>query len=120
MRLPVALGARDAAKAVVGVHGVGGLVGTLALAVFGAPVFGGFMTEPVVRQLGIQTAASLGLGLYTAAASYACLKATSAVTGGLRVPEEAETAPEGLDGFCFDEHVYTLEEGERPRAKHVE
>merc|ERR1712078_918527 len=31
---------------VVGVHGVGGLVGTLALAVFGAPLFRGFMKPP--------------------------------------------------------------------------
>jgi len=104
---------------VVGVHGVGGLVGTLALAVFGAPLFGGFMTEPVMRQLGIQAASSLGLGLYTAAASYVCLKATSAVTGGLRVPEEAEVGPEGLDGYCHDEACYTLEEGERLRVKVV-
>ena len=73
------------------------------------------MAEPVARQLGVQAAASLGLALYTAAASYLCLKATAAVTGGLRVPGEVETAPEGLDGFCFDEHVYTLEEGERLR-----
>ena len=105
----------DDALDVVGVHGVGGLIGTLALAVFGAPAFGGFMAEPVARQLGVQAAASLGLALYTAAASYLCLKATAAVTGGLRVPGEVETAPEGLDGFCFDEHVYTLEEGERLR-----
>merc|ERR1712091_512310 len=81
---------------VVGVHGVGGLVGTIALAVFGAPAFGGFMTEPVLQQLGIQAAASLGIGLYTAAASYACLRVISRVTGGLRAPEEAETGPDGL------------------------
>ena len=98
---------------------MGGLVGTLALAVFGAPIFGGFIAEPILRELGIQAAASLGLGLYNAIASYASLKEVFAVTGGLHVPEEAETGPNGLDLYSHGEACYTLEQGKRPRFRVV-
>lgn len=101
---------------VVGVHGVGGFVGTLALAFFGAPMFGGFSTVPMMEQFGIQLAAAVGVALYTAVASFVCLKITGVITGGIRVAEEVESSPEGLDGYSHGEAAYTLEEGELQRA----
>uniref|UniRef100_A0A7R9TKY3 Ammonium transporter n=1 Tax=Prasinoderma coloniale TaxID=156133 RepID=A0A7R9TKY3_9VIRI len=101
---------------VFGVHGVGGFVGTLALAFFGAPMFGGFSTVPMMEQFGIQLAAATGVALYTAVASFVCLKITGVITGGIRVAEEVESGPEGLDGYSHGEAAYTLEEGELPRS----
>ena len=92
---------------VFGVHGVGGFVGTILLAVLGQPLFGGFVEAPMIKQLSIQTAAAVGCVIYTGIASWLALKATAAITGGLRVPAELEDG-DGLDMHTHGETLYTI------------
>ena len=94
---------------VFGVHGVGGFVGTILLAVLGAPAFGGFVETPMMTQLGIQTAAALATVAYTGVASYLALKVTDKVCGGLRVEDVVETKT-GLDQYCHGEACYSLDD----------
>ena len=101
---------------VFGVHGVGGFVGTIALAVLGQSMFGGFVETPMMQQLGLQVAAAAGTIIYTAVASLACLKITAAITGGLRVPDAAEDGPGGLDEYSHGEAAYMVEDGEQLRS----
>ncbi|MEN8162418.1 MAG: ammonia channel protein, partial [Myxococcota bacterium] len=92
---------------VFGVHGVGGLVGTLGVAVFAAPAFGGKgdpASYSIAGQFGIQLAACLIAAAYTAAASYAILRGVAAALGGLRVEDDEETR--GLDLSMHDESGY--------------
>jgi len=91
---------------VFGVHGVGGLLGTLLAAVFAAPLFGG-KSDPATYSIGAQlakqaTACAL-VAIYTAGMSLALLKAISA-TLGLRVDADGETR--GLDLSLHDEAGY--------------
>jgi Amt family ammonium transporter len=93
---------------VFGVHGVGGLLGTLLAAVFAAPAFGGKgLPDPasysIATQLGVQATACAAVALYTAAASWALLRLIGA-TIGLRVDGESETR--GLDLSLHDEAGY--------------
>jgi Amt family ammonium transporter len=92
---------------VFGVHGVGGIVGTLLLAVFGAPALGGNIQDyDFGRQLGVQ---SLGAGLtavYSAGASALILLVLKAVLGGLRVTQQQER--EGIDLSEHEEMGYDL------------
>jgi Amt family ammonium transporter len=91
---------------VFGVHGVGGVVGTLALALFGHVSFGGASSVPIVQQLGAQ---ALGVGAtaaYTLVATYVVLKLTAAITGGLRVSAAEEAA--GLDAAELGEEAYLV------------
>jgi ammonia channel protein AmtB len=97
-----------------GVHGVGGILGTLLLAPLGTAVFGGFNAGPWLPQFFLQLKACLGVGAWAAAASWVCLKVTKMVCGGsLRVPEEAETG-EGLDIYSHGESGKTLCETDPP------
>jgi len=86
---------------VFGVHGVGGFLGTCVLGIFGHTYFGGFNEVPMLKQTMIQCTAAVGSALYTAVASYLCLKITAAITGGLRAPEEGEE--KGMDLYSHDE-----------------
>jgi Amt family ammonium transporter len=93
---------------VFGVHGVGGLLGTLLAAVFAAPAFGGKglpdpATYSIGAQLGTQLFACLVVGAYTAAVSWLLLTGIGA-TLGLRVDVEGETR--GLDLTLHDESGY--------------
>jgi Amt family ammonium transporter len=92
---------------VFGVHGVGGLVGTLLVAVFAAPAFGG-KGDPAAYsigdQLGVQLLACVITAAYTAVASYAILRGVGAALGGLRVEGDEETR--GLDLSLHDESGY--------------
>jgi len=85
----------DDALDVVGVHGVGGLIGTLMVAFFGAPALGGIVDDiDMVHQFGVQAlAAGITIG-YCGVVSFVILKAID-VTIGLRIPEEGEVV--GLD-----------------------
>jgi ammonia channel protein AmtB len=97
-----------------GVHGVGGILGTLLLAPLGTAAFGGFNAGPWLPQFFLQLKACLGVGAWTAAASWVCLKITKMICGGsLRVPEDTE-AGEGLDYYCHGESCYSLEESDPP------
>lgn len=100
---------------VFGVHGVGGFVGTILLAILGTPAWGGFNETAVLPQLVIQLSAAVGVGLYTAVASYACLKITSTMTDGLRVSDDTEVGA-GLDTVCHGETCYSIEEKEELRT----
>ena len=90
---------------VFGVHGVGGFVGTILAGVFCAGMFGG--TEGDVNigaKVGMQFFAAMTTALYTIAATWAVLKMTAAMLGGLRVTEEDET--QGLDLSLHEETGY--------------
>jgi Amt family ammonium transporter len=89
---------------VFGVHGVGGFVGTLALGVFGHTSFGGTVTTAIGKQFGLQCFASAFTIVYTLVVSYALLKITAALTGGLRVAAATEKA--GLDATELGEEAY--------------
>ena len=81
---------------VFGVHGVGGFLGTILLAVFMAPGFGGVGGEnySIGGQFGVQLFAALATAVYTGIISFIILKVVDAVVG-LRVNEAEET--HGLD-----------------------
>jgi ammonium transporter, Amt family len=91
---------------VFGVHGVGGLLGTLLAAVFAAPAFGG-KGDPadysIGGQLVTQLTACVIVAIYTGAVSWALLRAVGALIG-LRVDPESETR--GLDLSLHDEGGY--------------
>ena len=85
----------DDALDVVGVHGFGGLVGTLLVAFFASAALGG--TEEgldIGKQFGVQAYAVVAVTIYTLIASLIILKIIDAICG-LRVDEQAETG--GLD-----------------------
>jgi Amt family ammonium transporter len=91
---------------VFGVHGVGGFLGTVLAGLFASDFFGGNQVGlNVPRQLGVQLlCASLAL-LYTAAVSWAILRALDA-TLGLRVSDQQER--QGLDLSLHEEAGYNL------------
>ena len=85
----------DDALDVVGVHGFGGLVGTLMVAFFASSTLGG--TEEGLdmgAQFGTQAFAAAATAIYTAIVSFILLKIIDVVIG-LRVSEEVEIG--GLD-----------------------
>jgi Amt family ammonium transporter len=91
---------------VFGVHGVGGFVGTVLAGLFAAGAFGGNQPDLAIgRQLGVQLLAACITVVYTAAVSFALLKAIDA-TIGLRVDAEGEVR--GLDLTLHDEVGYNL------------
>ncbi|MBI4696687.1 MAG: ammonium transporter [Gammaproteobacteria bacterium] len=90
------------------VHGVGGIIGTLAAGVFAARELGGvgFAGETtMLHQVGIQTLGVLATLAWCAALTFAILKAIDA-TIGLRVAADEET--EGLDLADHGERAYIL------------
>lgn len=89
---------------VVGVHGVGGLVGTLLAAIVGTAAFGGLGDFEMLPQLGIQALGSVVTIVYTAIVTIAILLLTKTVCGGLRVSEEDERI--GLDQSAHGEQAY--------------
>ena len=96
----------DDALDVVGVHGFGGLVGTLLVAFFASAALGG--TEEGLdmgKQFGVQAYAVVAVTIYTLIASLIILKIIDAICG-LRVDEQAETG--GLDLAEHGEVGYDL------------
>lgn len=97
---------------VFGVHGVGGFLGTILVAVFASKTFGGFdggsygadgANYSIGKQLGTQTAFALFTTAYSALATYLILKLTDKVFG-LRVSDREES--EGLDIADHGESAY--------------
>ncbi|WP_019601534.1 ammonium transporter [Teredinibacter turnerae] len=93
------------------VHGVGGILGTLAAGVFCSPalgVFSGFgfggENATIGAQLGVQALGVLATGAYTAVVTFVLLKLTGFITGGIRVDKDAET--QGLDLVLHEETGY--------------
>jgi Amt family ammonium transporter len=85
---------------VFGVHGVGGLVGTILLGVLAHDFFGGLRND---ASLGTQTLAALYTAVYSAVISGVLLFSIGKVIG-LRVPEQSER--EGLDQSSHGETAY--------------
>ncbi|NKB68838.1 MAG: ammonium transporter [Candidatus Latescibacteria bacterium] len=91
---------------VVGVHGVGGLVGTILVAVFASAAFGGSEGGlDIGRQLGVQVLASVVTIVYCGIVSFVILKAIDAAIG-LRVDNDGEVS--GLDLAEHEESGYDL------------
>ncbi|HIQ37348.1 MAG TPA: ammonium transporter [Desulfocapsa sulfexigens] len=92
---------------VVGIHGVGGAVGTLALGVFASTIVnpGGVdgLLAGNIAQLGKQAFGVIVVGSYTFVVSWILLKIVHS-TMGLRVTEEAEVT--GLDYAEHSEAAY--------------
>ncbi len=88
---------------VVGVHGVGGLVGTLLAAVVGVKALGGFGEFAMGKQLGLQAMAAAVTAVYTLVASVAILMVVRALVG-LRVNDQEEIV--GLDQSAHGESAY--------------
>jgi ammonium transporter, Amt family len=99
----------DDALDVFGVHGVGGIVGALAIGVLASPVLGGTGFADGVESMAAQfTNQVIGVGftmIYTAIVSLILLKLIDMVIG-LRVSEESET--EGLDIAEHGETAYNV------------
>jgi Amt family ammonium transporter len=90
---------------VVGVHGVGGLWGSLATGLFATATVGGVdgLFHGAGDQVWRQMVATGAVGVYSFAATWVILKALD-VTMGLRVSEEQEIA--GLDVSQHGERAY--------------
>ena len=99
----------DDAFDVFGVHGTGGIVGSLLTAVFAAPMLGGNGNHTtdyaMMTQLWIQTKGILFTLLYSGIVSYIILSILKS-TLGLRVSKDAETS--GLDLSEHSERGYTM------------
>jgi Amt family ammonium transporter len=96
----------DDALDVFAVHGVGGIMGTLLLAVFGTETFGGFGVEDTGAQLLIQ-AKAVGFTLLWSGVGTVLIIYLIKATVGLRV--DAETEHTGLDQTEHGETAYHLE-----------
>jgi ammonium transporter, Amt family len=93
------------------VHGVGGMLGTLAVGIFASSSLGVFSGQgyaegmDMASQVAVQLTGIVAAALYTAILTYALLKLVSAITG-FRVTTEEETT--GLDIVLHDERGYDL------------
>ena len=94
---------------VFAVHGVGGLLGTLLVTFVATETVGGAglsVDGGIGEQLGIQALGAVVTIAWAGGFSYLLAKGTAALTGGLRVGEEAEL--EGLDLADHGEGGYDL------------
>ena len=92
---------------VFAVHGVGGIVGSLLVAILATDTFSGVgLGEGVTMasQFGVQALSIIITVLWTGVASYAIFKVAGALTGGIRVDENQEI--EGLDLAQHGERAY--------------
>jgi len=93
---------------VFAVHGVGGITGSMLVAVLALPAFGGAgLAEGVTAgsQLGVQAVGVIATVVWSIVFSWIIIKATGAVCG-LRVTDDEIT--EGLDLASHGERGYTL------------
>jgi Amt family ammonium transporter len=93
---------------VFAVHGVGGVLGTLMVAVFALPSLGGVgLAEGVSvgSQLGVQATGVIAVLVWSVIASFIILKITAAVTG-LRADDDEIT--EGMDLAYHGEQDYNF------------
>ncbi len=92
------------------VHGVGGILGTLAAGIFASSqlgVFSGFEEiDSIAASLGNQFVGVIVTIVYTAALTWILLKITGFVTGGIRVDKDEET--QGLDLVLHEESGYKI------------
>ena len=88
---------------VFGVHGIGGIVGTLLAAIVGVAAFQGVGDFSVGAQFGKQLLATAVTALYTAVATFAIYKVVDMLVG-VRVTENEERV--GLDQSSHGETAY--------------
>ncbi len=92
------------------VHGVGGILGTLLVAVFASSEIGIFSGQglevSIAEQFGVQVIGVLATGIYTAVVTLILLYVAGLFTGGIRVSEEDEQL--GLDLVLHEETGYKL------------
>jgi Amt family ammonium transporter len=92
------------------VHGVGGILGTLLAGVFASSELGLFSGQgldvSIAEQLGVQLLGVVVVVVYTGIVTFALLKVSGLLTGGIRVSEEEET--QGLDLALHEESGYKL------------
>jgi Amt family ammonium transporter len=94
---------------VFGVHGVGGIMGTLLAAVFGTAALGGAgLAEGMTlgAQLGVQAVCVAAAVVWSAVATYVIGKVVAGLTAGLRVSREHEV--DGLDLATHGERGYNF------------
>ena len=95
---------------VMPVHGVGGILGTLAVAVFASSELGLFsgqgLDNSISDQLLIQSTGVVATIAYTAVVTYIIFKVIGLLTGGIRVDEDQEA--EGLDLVSHNERGYDI------------
>ena len=92
---------------VFAVHGVGGILGSLLVALLATESFSGVGLGEgvtVMSQLSVQAMAIIVTIIWTAIASYVIFKVAGALTGGIRVDEQDEI--EGLDLSQHGERGY--------------
>jgi Amt family ammonium transporter len=95
------------------VHGVGGILGSLVVAIFASTELGVFSgygfadgIASIAGQLSVQAIGVVATIVFTAIATFVILKLVGALTGGLRVDEEDEV--QGLDVTSHEETGYNL------------
>jgi len=95
------------------VHGVGGILGSLVVAVFASTQLGVFSgygfadgIATIAGQLSVQAIGVVSTIAFTAVSTYVILKLVSVLTNGLRVDEEEEQ--QGLDVVSHEETGYNL------------
>jgi Amt family ammonium transporter len=92
------------------VHGVGGILGSLIVAVFASADLGVFsgqgLSVSITEQFGIQLIGVAAVITYTAIITFVLLKVTGLFTDGIRVTEEEEQL--GLDLVLHEETGYKL------------
>ena len=93
----------DDALDAFGVHGIGGLVGSVLTGVFAAKVAGGTEAIAIGRQVGVQLLACAATMVWSALATAVIIKVVDA-TVGIRVDEEKEMV--GLDLSDHEERGY--------------
>ncbi len=99
-------GGYDDALDVFGVHGVGGIVGTILVAVFASTAFGGTIAElDVTKQLATQIFCAGLVAAWSIAASFVILKLIDRAIG-LRASEQEER--HGLDLSLHNESGYNF------------
>ena len=92
------------------VHGVGGILGSLLVAIFASAEIGLFSGQgieiSIAAQLLVQVMGVVATVVYTAVVTWVLLKVVGLMTGGLRVSAEEET--QGLDLVLHEETGYKL------------
>ncbi len=94
---------------VFAVHGVGGILGSLLVAVLATASFGGpglSEGQTIGGQLSVQAIGVIATVIWSIVATFIILKVAGALTGGIRVPNDDEV--EGLDLAAHGERGYDL------------
>jgi len=88
-----------------GVHGVGGLLGSILTGVFASVTLGGTESISITRQVGVQLLACAAAGAWSAGMTWVLMKVAD-VALGVRADEDQETI--GLDLTSHEERGYDL------------